>query len=65
MIKTLFSTQSAKAWLAALGAVATALVAGVRDNTLDLRDWITAIEAGILALGIVFGVGNATPKKPE
>jgi hypothetical protein len=65
MIKILFSTQSTKAWLAALGAVVTALVAGVRDNVLDLRDWLTAVEAGILALGIVFGVGNATSEKPE
>lgn len=65
MLKTLFSTQSTKAWLAALGAVATALVAGARDNSLDLRDYLTAIEAGVLALGVVFGVGNAAPKKPE
>lgn len=65
MIKTLFSAQSKKAWLAALGAVATALVAGVRDNVLDLRDWLTAVEAGILALSVVFGVRNAAPKKPE
>ena len=64
MLKTLFSTQANKAWLAALGAVATALVAGVRDNTLDLRDYLTAIEAGILALCVVYGVGNA-PKKSE
>lgn len=65
MFKTLFSTQSNKAWLALLGAVATALVAGARDNVLDMRDYLTAIEAGILALGIVYGVGNATPKNPE
>lgn len=65
MLKMLFSAQSTKAWLAALGAVATALVVGVRDNILDLRDWLTAAEAGILALGVVFGVGNAGPKKPE
>jgi hypothetical protein len=65
MIKTLFSAQSTKAWLAALGAIITALVAGIRDNTLDLRDYLTAAEAGILALAVVFGVGNAAPKKHE
>jgi hypothetical protein len=64
MLKTLFSTQSNKAWLALLGAVATALVAGARDNVLDMRDYLTAIEAGILALGVVYGIRNA-PKQPE
>lgn len=65
MLKTLFSTQSNKAWLAALGAIATALVAGARDNTLDLHDWLTAVEAGLITLGVVFRVGNASSKKPE
>lgn len=65
MLKTLFSTQATKAWLAALGAVLAALIAGVRDNTLDLRDYLTAAEAGVAALGVVFGVGNAAPKRPE
>ena len=65
MIKTLFSFQANKAWLAALGAVITALVAGARDNLLDMHDWLTAIEAGVIALGVVFGVGNAAAKKPE
>lgn len=65
MLKTLFSAQATKAWLATLAAVATALVAGARDNVLDLRDYTTAVEAGLLALGVVFGVRNADPKKPE
>jgi hypothetical protein len=65
MIKTLFSAQATKAWLATLAAVATALVAGARDNVLDLRDYITAVEAGVLALTVVFGIRNADPRKPE
>lgn len=62
-VKTLFSTQSNKAWLSALSAALTALIAGNHDGTLDLTDWLTAASAAVVALGLVYGVGNATAKK--
>lgn len=60
--KTLFSGESTKAWLAATGALISALVMGNQDNVLDLNDWLIAGGAFVGTLGAVFGIPN---KKPE
>lgn len=61
-VKTLFSMDARKAWLAAIGAIVSALVVGARDDVLDTLDYLTAIEAGVIALGVVFSVPNASKK---
>jgi hypothetical protein len=61
--KTLFSGESTKAWLAAAGALISALVMGNQDHLLDLNDWLIAGGAFVATLGAVYGVPNKNPEE--
>jgi len=63
MLKTLFSPESTKAWIAAAGALISALVMGSQDQVIDLTDWLTATGAFVVTLGAVFGIPNRDPEK--
>jgi hypothetical protein len=56
---------AAKAVLAALiaflGSLATALVDGNSLSQVADGQWVTAILAGLMALGVVYGVANKLP----
>lgn len=63
MISTLLSGASTKAWAAAVVTVLTALVLSLADSSADgsgisLHEGLTALGAGLVALGVVFGVSN-------
>lgn len=58
MIKTLFSPESTKAWLAAAGALISALIMGNQDHVLDLTDWLTAAGSFVGTLGVVYAIPN-------
>lgn len=67
MLKTLFSPEATKAWLAGAGALISALVMGNQDHVIDTTDWLTAAGAFVFTLGAVFGIPNADakPKDPK
>lgn len=58
MIKTLFSPEATKAWIAAMGALISALVMGNQDHVIDLTDWLTAAGAFVGTLGAVYAIPN-------
>lgn len=59
---TLFSSESRKAWIAALIALLGSLAVGATDNSLTLAEWIAAASATAVALSAVYGVSNADAK---
>jgi hypothetical protein len=61
-LKILFSPQATKAWLAAFGALVSALVMGNQDHVIDSTDWLTAIDAFVITLTAVFSIPNAKSK---
>lgn len=63
MVKTLLSMASAKAWAAGVLTVLTALFMSLMDSSADgsgitLHEGFVAVVAGLVALGVVFGVSN-------
>lgn len=63
MLKTLLSRAATKAWAAGVVTVLTALLMAMKDATADGsgisgNEAITAVLAGVVALGVVFGVSN-------
>lgn len=63
MLKTLFSPESTKAWLAAASALISALIMGNQDHVIDLTDWLTAAGAFVVTLGAVYSVPNKKSEK--
>lgn len=61
MLKTLFSGEATKAWLAAMAALISALVMGNQDQVITLDDWLIAAGAFVGTLGAVYGVPNRKP----
>ena len=64
-MKTLFSGESRKAWLAGGVALLTALITGNKDGVLDLTDWLVAALATVTSVGAVYGVLNKDKKELE
>jgi len=48
----------AKALVGAAIAVLSSIAAGLVDDNLDTNEWLTAIVAGLVALGAVYAVPN-------
>lgn len=61
-LKTLFSLQSVKAWLAALGVLSAEFTAVSADGNLDGGDIGKLIGVVLVALGVVYAVPNAKAK---
>lgn len=59
---TLFSSESRKAWIAAVIALLGSLAVGAADNALTLAEWIAAASTAAVALGGVYGVSNGGAK---
>lgn len=57
-MKTLFSGESRKAWLAFAIGLTGSLAVGAQDNGLTLSEWLTAASVAFVALGGVYGVSN-------
>ena len=62
IMRTLFSSESRKAWLAAAIAFVGSLAVAAQDNDLTLAEWLTAASVMLIALGGVYGIRNADQK---
>jgi len=51
-------TTAAKAWVGALIAGLTALIAASNDSVISTVDWITIVTASVVAFGAIYGVPN-------
>lgn len=61
-MKTLFSSESRKAWLAAGIALAGALTVAAHDDVITLAEWLNSASVTLVALGGVYGIRNADQK---
>jgi hypothetical protein len=61
-MRTLFSSESRKAWLATGIAFFGSLAVAAQSDGLTLAEWLTAVSVSLVALGGVYGITNAAQK---
>jgi hypothetical protein len=54
-----------KAVVGAMAAALTVLLVALDDNVITQQEWVSAIVAAIIGLGIVAAVPNAPPSRPK
>ena len=55
----------AKAIIGAASAFVASLVTALGDNTISGQEWLTAVAAALVALGVVYAVPNKPQEAPK
>lgn len=62
MLGTIFSTKSAKAWMAFVGALLSGLAVASIDQSLTLHEWISSISAAFVTFNLAWWTPRALDK---